>query len=200
MENSYDYLFKIILIGDSGVGKTCLMKRYTENVYGENLSSTIGVDFKIKTIKINGKNAKLQIWDTAGQERFKSIVSNYYRGADGVFIVFDMLNKTSFENIQHWLKEFLQKNSTETAEIFLLGNKIDRIDEVVLTKSKILSFCRENNIKAENFIEVSAKTNLKVEDAFVNLTTNMIKRFGSKKVRRANKTALYSRNVGGGCC
>ena len=200
MENSYDYLFKIILIGDSGVGKTCLLKRYTEHVYMDNVSSTIGVDFKLKTIRINGKNAKLQIWDTAGQERFNSIVSNYYRGANGVFIVFDMLNKETFVNARKWIKEFQEKNTNKEAEIFLLGNKVDEIEKIEVSRDEINDFCGEFNIRRCNFLEVSAKTDFKVEEAFVNLTKNMISRFGSRIVHRTNKHTLYENRRNSGCC
>lgn len=200
MHNTYDYLFKIILIGDSGVGKTCLMKRYTENVFCENLAATIGVDFKIKTITLGSKKAKLQLWDTAGQERFKSIVSNYYRGADGVFVVFDMCNKESFKHIELWIEEFLMRNSKESSEIFLLGNKMDKIEDITITDEEVHKFCREHGIKKDNFIKVSAKTDLLVEDAFLIMTKNMISRFGDKKINRVKKSALNSNITRGGCC
>ncbi|EDQ31297.1 GTPase SAR1-like protein [Enterocytozoon bieneusi H348] len=200
MENAYDYLFKIILIGDSGVGKTCLLQRYTDNVYNESFQSTIGVDFKIKTIKLNGKKVKLQIWDTAGQERFKSIVSNYYRGANGVFLVFDMLKKESFNNISLWLKEFRNKNPEYETEIFLLGNKVDEVNRICISSDEIKIFCQNNNINFNNFLEVSAKTDFKVENAFLQLTENMIKKFGNKMISRMHKNKLNITQTQGRCC
>ncbi|KAL6122738.1 hypothetical protein NUSPORA_00269 [Nucleospora cyclopteri] len=201
MQNEHDYLFKIILIGDSGVGKTCLMQRYTDNIYKENNSATIGVDFKIKTINIDNKKVKLQVWDTAGQERFKSIVNNYYRGANGVFIVFDMTNKDSFIHSSRWLKEFEEKRSRTNAEIILLGNKVDEKDKIKISRTEIKNFCREHNLKMSNFYEVSAKTDYQVEEAFVNMTKTLIKRFGSKAINRAIKNSLDFRDRNTrGCC
>lgn len=204
MQNTYDYLFKIIIIGESGVGKTCLLQRYTENSYTENTSSTIGVDFKIKTIEIENnkvtEKVKLQIWDTAGQERFNSIVSNYYRGANGVFIVFDMLKKSSFDSVGKWLTEFKEKNTSSEAEIFLLGNKVDEIDKIQVTKGMVKEFCTAHGIKPSHFLEVSAKTDYKVEEAFVNLTKVLIKKSGNKNVNRTHKKSLHLKQSGGGCC
>lgn len=130
MEAAHDYLFKIILIEDSGVGKTSLMRRYTDNTYSKDGASTIGVDFKIKTVVVNGKRVKLQIWDTAGQERFKAIVAHYYRGANGIMLVFDMLNAETFEHLRDWMAELEKRDVPRTTPIRIIGNKIDSKDKL----------------------------------------------------------------------
>ncbi|KAK0832473.1 ras GTPase, partial [Friedmanniomyces endolithicus] len=99
-ELRYDYLFKLLLIGDSGVGKSCLLLRFADDTYTESYISTIGVDFKIRTIELDGKTVKLQIWDTAGQERFRTITSSYYRGAHGICVVYDVTDMDSFNNVK----------------------------------------------------------------------------------------------------
>ena len=100
MNSEYDYLFKLLLIGDSGVGKSCLLLRFADDTYTESYISTIGVDFKIRTIQLDGKTIKLQIWDTAGQERFRTITSSYYRGAHGIIVVYDTTDSDSFEHVR----------------------------------------------------------------------------------------------------
>uniref|UniRef100_A0A3Q3KKN7 small monomeric GTPase n=1 Tax=Monopterus albus TaxID=43700 RepID=A0A3Q3KKN7_MONAL len=104
MAKKYDFLFKLLLIGDSGVGKTCLIIRFAEDNFNSTYISTIGIDFKVKTIEVDGKKVKLQVWDTAGQERFKTITTAYYRGAMGIILVYDITDEKSFQNIQNWMK------------------------------------------------------------------------------------------------
>ncbi|VTJ88720.1 Hypothetical predicted protein, partial [Marmota monax] len=105
MNPEYDYLFKLLLIGHSGVGKSCLLLRFADDTYTESYISTIGVDFKIRTIKSDGKTIKLQIRDTAGQERFQKITSSYYRGTHGIIVVYDVTDQESFNNVKQWLQE-----------------------------------------------------------------------------------------------
>ena len=101
----YDYLFRMLLIGDSGVGKSCLLLRFADDSYNENFVSTIGVDFRIRSMSIDGKRCKTQIWDTAGQERFRTIAASYYRGAHGIIIAFDVTDRESFKNVRQWMQE-----------------------------------------------------------------------------------------------
>ena len=105
MNPEYDFLFKLLLIGDSGVGKSCLLLRFADDTYTESYISTIGVDFKIRTINLDGKTIKLQIWDTAGQERFRTITSSYYRGAQGINIVYDITDRDFTTNVKQWVAE-----------------------------------------------------------------------------------------------
>ena len=127
-DQEYDYLFKLIIVGDSGVGKSSLLNRFSDDVYSDSYISTIGVDFKIRTIDTNGKICKLQIWDTAGQERYQSLGTAFYRGADCCFLVYDISNQTSLDNISVWKQSFLQKSMVVDPENFpfmVVGNKSD---------------------------------------------------------------------------
>ena len=166
----YDYLFKILIIGDSGVGKSSLMNRYIDNMFVDSFINTIGVDFKIKTLEINKKIVKLQIWDTAGQERFRTIVSSYYRGANGIILVYYITNKETFDSLDGWLNE-INKYANERAQKILIGTKLDLIDsrEVLYTESK--EYAEKHNMI---LIETSSKTSQNVNNAFVQLAELLI--------------------------
>ncbi|CDJ37590.1 RAS small GTpase, putative [Eimeria tenella] len=162
MKPEYDFLFKLLLIGDSGVGKSCLLLRFADDTYTESYISTIGVDFKIRTIDLDGKTVKLQIWDTAGQERFRTITSSYYRGAHGIVVVYDVTDRESFANVKNWMHE-IERYAMEGVSKLLVGNKSD------LTAKKVVSF-EEGKELADScnirFIETSAKSAQNVEEAF----------------------------------
>uniref|UniRef100_A0A452XJS4 Uncharacterized protein n=1 Tax=Aegilops tauschii subsp. strangulata TaxID=200361 RepID=A0A452XJS4_AEGTS len=126
-----DYLFKLLLIGDSSVGKSCLLLRFADDAYVDTYISTIGVDFKIRTVELDGKSVKLQIWDTAGQERFRTITSSYYRGAHGIIIVYDVTDRESFNNVKQWLSE-IDRYASDSVCKLLVGNKCDLVDSKVV--------------------------------------------------------------------
>ena len=170
-EQEYDYLFKLLLIGNSSVGKSSLLFRFVENVWDDNFVPTIGVDFKLKTLEINGKKVKLQIWDTAGQERFKNITSSYYRGGNGVLVVYDITDRESFENLTSWLIE-IEKNANKNVYKLLIGNKCDLEEKRKISVQEGKEFAESNGMK---FIETSAKDNTKVQEAFELLTSEIIK-------------------------
>ncbi len=163
--NEYDYLFKLLIIGDSGVGKSSLMNRFSDNIFNETFINTIGVDFKIRTINMDGKMIKLQIWDTAGQERFRTIVSSYYRGAHGIMLVFDITNKESFENIPMWYEE-IKKHASGSVKKILIGNKSDFETKKQVDYSEAKELADGFGM---DYIETSAKTALNVEKAFYDL-------------------------------
>ena len=181
----YDYLFKLLLIGNSSVGKSSLLFRFVENVWDDNFVPTIGVDFvikkilifnkfllqKLKTLEVNGKKVKLQIWDTAGQERFKNITASYYRGGNGVLVVYDITDRDSFENLNSWLIE-IEKNANKNVYKLLIGNKCDLEDKRKVTYQEGKDFAESNGMK---FIETSTKTASKVQEAFELLTNEIIK-------------------------
>uniref|UniRef100_A0AAY3ZT88 small monomeric GTPase n=1 Tax=Denticeps clupeoides TaxID=299321 RepID=A0AAY3ZT88_9TELE len=131
----YDLLFKLLLVGNSGVGKTSLLFRFTEDVFTTTFISTIGIDFKIKTIELHGKKIKLQIWDTAGQERFHTITTSYYRGAVGILLVYDITNGDSFNSISMWLRN-IDQHAGNDVEWMLLGNKCDMESKRIIPTSQ----------------------------------------------------------------
>ncbi|XP_036295658.1 ras-related protein Rab-8B isoform X2 [Pipistrellus kuhlii] len=135
MAKTYDYLFKLLLIGDSGVGKTCLLFRFSEDAFNTTFISTIGIDFKIRTIELDGKKIKLQIWDTAGQERFRTITTAYYRGAMGIMLVYDITNEKSFDNIKNWIRN-IEEHASLDVERMILGNKCDMNDKRQVSKER----------------------------------------------------------------
>jgi len=159
----HDYFFKILLIGDSGVGKSCLLLRFADDSWTDSHISTIGVDFKIKTLNCDGKVIKLQIWDTAGQERFRTITSSYYRGAQGIILVFDCTDMESFNNVKQWLGE-IDRYACENVNKLLVGNKTDLVQGRVVDKSVASEFADSMSIP---YIETSAKNATGVEDAFM---------------------------------
>jgi len=158
----YDFLFKLLVIGDSSVGKSSLLLRYADNTFTESFISTIGVDFKIKTIPLDNSNIKLQIWDTAGQERFRTITSSYYRGAHGIIIVYDVTNQDSFRNVQKWLQE-IDRYAGDHVHKILVGNKCDMESERRVTTKEAQEFADQLNII---LIETSAKTAVNVDNVF----------------------------------
>ncbi len=169
-KKSYDLLFKLLLIGDSGVGKTCILFRFSDDAFNNTFISTIGIDFKIKTIELRGKKIKLQIWDTAGQERFHTITTSYYRGAMGIMLVYDITSSKSFDNIAKWLRN-IQEHANEDVEKMILGNKCDMEDKRVIAKERGETIARENGIR---FLETSAKTNVNIERAFMELSESIL--------------------------
>merc|ERR1712083_524879 len=159
MAAEYDYLFKLLLIGDSGVGKSCLLLRFADDTYTESHISTIGVDFKIRTIQLDGKTIKLQIWDTAGQERFRTITSSYYRGAHCIIVVYDITDADSFGNVKQWLEE-IQRYACEGVNKLMVGNKCDLASKRAVEKKSAEEFAAKLDIP---FLETSAKSNNNVE-------------------------------------
>ncbi|XP_012258873.1 ras-related protein Rab-8A isoform X2 [Athalia rosae] len=183
MAKTYDYLFKLLLIGDSGVGKTCVLFRFSEDAFNTTFISTIGIDFKIRTIELDSKKVKLQIWDTAGQERFRTITTAYYRGAMGIMLVYDVNNERSFENIKNWIRN-IEENASADVEKMLLGNKCDLADRRQVSKERGEQLAVEYGIK---FMETSAKASINVEEAFYTLARD-IKAKTEKKLEASNPT------------
>ncbi|XP_077991396.1 ras-related protein Rab-10-like [Glandiceps talaboti] len=175
-KKTYDLLFKLLLIGDSGVGKTCILFRFSDDAFNTTFISTIGIDFKIKTVELQGKKIKLQIWDTAGQERFHTITTSYYRGAMGIMLVYDITQPKTFDNITKWLRN-IDEHANEDVERMLLGNKCDMEDKRMIAKERGESISREHGIK---FLETSAKSNINVEKAFMTLAEDILKKTPQK--------------------
>lgn len=169
MAKEYDHLFKLLIIGDSGVGKSSLLLRFADNTFSGSYITTIGVDFKIRTVNIDGEKVKLQIWDTAGQERFRTITSTYYRGTHGVIVVYDVQSAESFVNVKRWLHEIEQ--NCDTVNRILVGNKDDSPDHKVVETADARKFADQINI---SLFETSAKENKNVEEMFTEITRQVL--------------------------
>eukprot|EP01135_Chromosphaera_perkinsii_P009379 Nk52_evm55s1737 gene=Nk52_evmTU55s1737 len=190
---AYDYLFKLLLIGDSGVGKTCILFRFSDDAFNSTFISTIGIDFKIRTIELDGKKIKLQIWDTAGQERFRTITTAYYRGAMGILLVYDVANEKSFDNIKNWIRNINQHASADV-EKMILGNKCDMEDTRVISKERGEKLAEECGIK---FLETSAKNNINVEEAFLTIARDIKKKMDNKAPPPQQSKQTVQVNSGG---
>jgi small GTP-binding protein len=172
--SSYDYMFKLLIVGESGVGKTCMLLRFADNVFEADCLSTIGVDFKVKQIELDGKRVKLQIWDSAGQERFRNITSSYYRNCSGIIIVYDVTKLESFNKVTEWIAEV--RRFVPTVPLIVVGNKCDLEDRQVSTEDGKQLAEKQGLI----FLETSAKTNLNIETAFQELSKKLIEAEANK--------------------
>ena len=163
-EKKYDYIFKLILIGSSGVGKSSILQRYVQKIFNAEYTCTIGVDFFMKTIIIRDKSIKLQLWDTAGTEKFKSITTGYYRGANAAFVVFDLTSKPSFDSVSEWIENYYKYSNPDSEKhVVLIGNKSDLKENREITQEQIDSFVMNNKIK---YFETSAKNGENIDECF----------------------------------
>mmetsp|Transcript_111314 Transcript_111314/g.325574 ORF Transcript_111314/g.325574 Transcript_111314/m.325574 type:complete len:213 (+) Transcript_111314:80-718(+) len=185
MKRDYDHLFKLVLLGSSSVGKSCLLLRFADDTFTDSYITTIGVDFRFKTIPVEKKNIKLQIWDTAGQERFRTITSAYYRGADGIMLVYDIADRDTFAQVDDWLSEVNKYVSESTCKI-LVGNKCDLTAERQVPTEEAQRKAAELGLA---FMEVSAKDATNVEAAFQKLS-------GELMAKREQQGAQASRQGG----
>jgi small GTP-binding protein len=171
-----DYKLKVVVVGDSGVGKTNLIKRFIQNTFTENSKATVGVEFISKSYKINEQVFKIEIWDTAGQERYKSITAAYYKGAKGALIVYDTTQKVSFENIDKWMREIKEKSSKDM-KLMIIGNKTDLKDERAVTTEEALE--KAKDLEAP-LMETSALDGNNVKEAFYDLLKEMYREIRKK--------------------
>jgi small GTP-binding protein len=166
---THDYMFKLLIVGESGVGKTCMLLRFAENMFEGAYLSTIGVDFKVKNIEVDGKTVKLQIWDSAGQERFRNITSSYYRNCSGIIIVYDVTSRDSFDKVTDWIQEV--RRYVPTVPLIIVGNKCDLLEQRQVTTESGKEFSQRHGII---FLETSAKDNTNIDSAFQELTKKLI--------------------------
>ena len=192
--------FKILTIGESGVGKTCILRRFVEDKFLKNHLATIGIDFKTKTLNINNKEIKLKIWDTAGQERFRNITTQYYKGADGIVLVFDVTDDGSFEKIRDWMAQIQSNTQQDDLGLVLLGNKCD-VEPRVITEEQGNKMAEELNI---NYFETSALNGQGINEAFEHLARDIMKKKGVGEVHKDGGVGLNNnkqkKEDKGGCC
>jgi small GTP-binding protein len=178
MAGDPDFLLKIVLIGDSGVGKTNLLSRFTRDQFTVDSKSTIGVEFATKTLEIEGKTVKAQIWDTAGQERYRAITSAYYRGAIGALLLYDVTSALTFQSLTRWLHE-LRENADSSICVMLVGNKCDLIETRAVSAEEGIGFAKTENLL---FIETSALDATNVQESFKRLITEIVARLSKKEL------------------
>ena len=160
---SANYIIKLLTLGDTEVGKTSIVLRYSDDKFHQNKISTIGVDFKVKMITKGNEKIKISIYDTAGQERFKNIVKHYYKGANGILLIYDISKRITFEKLQFWLDDLKENADIDNLFIYLVGNKNDKVEEREVSFEEGNKFAKEKNLP---FIEVSAKTGENINQLF----------------------------------
>jgi len=188
MDADDEQSYSIMLLGDSSTGKTCLLIRFKDNTFlNNNFISTVGIDYRNKTVTVDGVNVKLQIWDTAGQERFRSVTHAYYRDADALMLVFDVTNRRSYENVRSWLCE-VREYANANVSVLLVGNKCDLAAKRMVTQREAKKLADENN--CVDYIETSAKTGDQVNDAFMTVTRSLMKQSGKKNDTKKDRVVL----------
>jgi Ras-related protein Rab-1A len=193
-----DFIFKLILVGNSGIGKSSLLLKFCCDNFNDNYTSTIGVDFKVNTIELNNKIIKLQIWDTAGQERFRSVISSYYRGAHGIFIMFDLTNIQSFNDIKIWINETNKYANSKIIKLFV-GTKSDLKQQIVVTPDMIDQLCLDYDAL---YMETSSRANINVDNVFNMISQEIMKEHEVKQLSNNQllsgdfeKKTLLSKNI-----
>lgn len=185
MDKRNEILGKVLILGNSQVGKSSILNQFAEGVFSETIPPTLGIDYKINQVQVGDKSIKLQIWDTAGQERFKSITENFYKGAQGILLVFDLTDSNSFANITTWLKNIHEKAGRNVV-ICLVGNKIDLYHKLKDDPSKQDKLVKEEEVQAlisENgfhYLKTSAKENINIKEAFQYIAQELMKKFETK--------------------
>ena len=193
--DAHDYLFKLLLIGDTGTGKSCLLHQFIEHRHKRGSSHTVGVEFGSKIVTVGGKRVKLQIWDTAGQERFRTITSSYYRGAHGIIVVYDTTDSETFEHVKTWLHE-IDRYASENVNKLLVGNKSDLTSKRQVETESAKEFAESVNIP---FLETSAKTGTFVDTAFLMMASEIKKKMNDGP-SKSGGTKVGEKKSEGGCC
>ncbi|KAG7914363.1 hypothetical protein KL925_004594 [Ogataea polymorpha] len=195
---TFDKTMKLLLVGDSGVGKSCLLLRFVDDKFNPSFITTIGIDFKIKTIELNGSKIKLQVWDTAGQERFRTITTAYYRGAMGIIIVYDVCDENSFESVKKWYQT-VNQHAKDEAQLFLVGNKCDDTESRQVSEKQGELLAEELNVP---FMEASAKSGLNVNEVFYKLASLILEKNGDDLAVPTDKLNVNQQGsaTGSSCC
>ena len=190
-------LYKILLLGDWAVGKTCFLMRYTENTFTEMHLTTVGLDYKLKTVKLdNDKTVKVQIWDTAGQERYKTITKSYIKGANGIILIYDITKEKTFEGIKNWIKQIKDTVSSRVC-VALVGNKIDQEKDRKVPKEEGEKLSEELNYP---FYEASAKEGINIDECFDNLVKQIDINYANLPVDNGNNLNNIRKGTKKGCC
>lgn len=195
-QNNREFLYKILLLGDSSVGKTCFLMRYADNTFQEIHMSTIGLDYKLKNVQLDdGKIVKVQIWDTAGQDRFRSITKNYYKGAHGIILIYDVTARKTYENVKNWITQ-IREEVSDKVSIILVGNKIDDVDNRKVTSEEGKKLAVEYDL---DFFETSAKHGTNVDTTFTSLIAKTVENY-SKHDGEGGTRLNNKKGKGKKCC
>jgi len=191
-----EFLYKILLLGDTQVGKSSFLMRYIDNTFQESYLSTVGLDFKVKNVQLDdGKTYRVQIWDTAGQDRFHAITRNYFKNAHGIILIYDVTLIESFQNVKNWIKQ-IKEEVTDKVSIILVGNKIDMENQRVVSKEEGEKMAASYGLK---FFECSAKTGENVEEIFKDIVTKTVENFSKVDEKEATKLK-NKKGQKKGCC
>ena len=191
-----EFLYKILLLGDTQVGKSSFLMRYIDNTFQESYLSTVGLDFKVKNVQLDdGNTYRVQIWDTAGQDRFHAITRNYFKNAHGIILIYDVTLIESFHNVKNWIKQ-IKEEVTDKVSIILAGNKIDMEEKRKVTKEEGEKMAADYGLK---FYECSAKTGENVEEAFKDIVTKTVENFSKIDEKEATKLK-NKKGKKKGCC
>ena len=194
---SEDCVYKVLLLGDSTVGKTCFLMRYTDKSFQEAHMSTIGLDYRLKNMQLkNGKNIKLQIWDTAGQDRFRAITKNYYKGAHGILLIYDITSIQTYENVKNWITQIREEASPHIV-IYIIGNKIDMVEERKIKTEEGQKLANEFHLQ---FYETSAKTGENVNETFESLVNKIDDVYSQIEANNGANKLSGGKKKKNGCC
>ena len=195
---SEDCVYKVLLLGDTTVGKTCFLMKYTDKTFQDVHISTIGLDYRLKSMKLkNGKNVKLQIWDTAGQDRFRAITKNYYKGANGIILIYDVTNSKTYDNVKNWVSQIREEASPNTV-VYLCGNKIDMKELRMLKTEDGVKLAEEFGFP---FKETSAKEGININETFEDLIERIDIIYSKLDNNgKTKKNKLFEGNTKNGCC
>jgi small GTP-binding protein len=193
-----DCVYKVLLLGDSTVGKTCFLKKYTDKTFQDVHMSTIGLDYRVKTMTLkSGKVVKLQIWDTAGQDRFRAITKNYYKGANGIILIYDVTSIQTYENVKNWITQ-IREEASPNVIIYIAGNKIDLEEERKIKTEEGQKLAGELGLP---FFETSAKTGVNINESFEDLVEKIDVVYSKLEEKtRGNKVKVYQAKTKKGCC
>ena len=196
---SEDCVYKVLLLGDTTVGKTCFLMKYTDKTFQDVHISTIGLDYRLKSMVLkNGKNIKLQIWDTAGQDRFRAITKNYYKGANGIILIYDVTNPKTYDNVKNWVTQ-IREEASPNVVVYLCGNKIDMKEERKVKEE-------DGKIIAEEFgfpfNETSAREGININETFEDLVERIDSVYSKLdiNINKTKKNKLYKGKAKSSCC
>ena len=192
-----ELLYKILLLGDSSVGKTCFLMRYADNTFQEIHMSTIGLDYKLKSVQLDdGKIVKIQIWDTAGQDRFRSITKNYYKGAHGIILIYDVTSRKTFDSVKNWISQ-IKEEVSDKVNIILVGNKIDDVQNRKVTFDEGEKMASSFGLP---FFETSAKSGVNIDTTFNELVKKTVETYSKSEGGKGDKLINKKSGNKKGCC